>query len=175
MPLAEPMVTEQPRCGMLRSSQHADDQPESPAMDTTTPLDAAMDRRRIELGYEWGDIASQAGVSTAFLRGLRKGGKGARDLTKAKLEDALQWKRGSIDIVLAGGQPTPADNPIPTLGDLLVQRGIMRPDELTPLEDIRDPAILDVLAQDEMTDQARDDFLRAYMLTRRRVFETPSR
>lgn len=138
-------------------------------METTTPLDAAMNRRRVELGLEWDDLAKHGEVSDSFLRGFRKGRKGARDLTKAKLEDALKWRRGSIDAILAGGQPEPADE-IPTIGELLVQHGVLTEDKLTDLEDHRDAKVVELLASDDMTTQAAADFLKLYMLMRRKVF-----
>ncbi|MBO4275090.1 helix-turn-helix domain-containing protein [Microbispora triticiradicis] len=152
---------------MLRSSQRANTPPESPPMQTATPLDAAMDSRRLELGLSWDDLANRAGVSTAFLREYRKGRKGARDLTKALLEEALKWKRGSLDVVAAGGQPEPAD---PTIGELLVQYGVITEAELTPLEDIRDDKVVELLGRDDMTERAAADFLESYMLMRRKLF-----
>lgn len=170
MAIAELVQTDQQCCDMLRSSQRDSNRPETPAMETTTPLGEAMNQRRIELGLSWDQIADKAQVSTAFLREYRKGRKGARDLTKALLEDALKWRRGSLDAIAAGGQPEPADE-IPTIGELLVQHGVLTEAELTPLEDIRDAKVVELLASDDMTDKAAADFLKLYMLMRRRVFE----
>ncbi|NJP24397.1 hypothetical protein FLW53_09315 [Microbispora sp. SCL1-1] len=152
---------------MLRTSER-NHRPET-TVETTTPLDATMNARRIELGLSWDEIAAKAGVSTAFLREYRKGRKGARDLTRALLEDALKWKRGSLDALAAGGQPEPADE-IPTIGELLVQHGVATEDELTDLEDHRDAKVMEVLAADDMTPQAAADFLKLYMLLRRKAF-----
>lgn len=167
MTIATLMATDQQRCGMLRTSQRAH-RPETP-VETTTPLDAAMNARRIELGLSWDEIAAQAGVSTAFLREYRKGRKGARDLTKALLEDALKWKRGSLEELAAGGHAEPADE-IPTIGELLVQYGVVTEDELTDLEDHRDAHVVELLGRDDMTDKAAADFLKVYMVMRRRIF-----
>lgn len=161
-------ATEQRSYGMFRSACPTDSRPETP-VETTTPLDAAMNKRRVELGLEWDDLAKHGEVSDSFLRGFRKGRKGARDLTKAKLEDALKWQRGSIDAILAGGQPEPADE-IPTIGELLVRHGVIAEDELTELEDIRDDHVVELLASEDMTEQAARDFLTIYMTMRRRIF-----
>lgn len=71
-------------------------------------LDLAMDARRLSLNLEWRDLAKAAGVSYETLRALRRAGNAA-PLTKRRVEDALHWTPGSIDAVLAGGQPTPAE------------------------------------------------------------------
>ena len=69
-------------------------------------LDLAMDARRLSLNLEWRDLAKAAGVSYETLRALRRAGNAA-PLTKRRVEEALRWKPGSVDAVLAGGQPTP--------------------------------------------------------------------
>jgi hypothetical protein len=69
-------------------------------------LDLWMDRRRSELGLRWEDVAERAdGVTTQTLREIRGGRRKARSLTKAAIERALQWTPGSIDSILAGGEP----------------------------------------------------------------------
>lgn len=72
-------------------------------------LDAAMDRRRLELGLRWRDVALRAGASDQALRDIRRGRTSPRALTVRKLEEALEWRAGSVSAVLGGGQPTPAD------------------------------------------------------------------
>lgn len=86
-------------------------------------LDLAMDARRLSLNLEWRDLAKAAGVSYETLRALRRAGNAA-PLTKRRVEEALHWTPGSIDEVLAGGQPTLAIPPSPTSDDV---------DELTAL------------------------------------------
>ncbi|MEV6035958.1 hypothetical protein AB0L65_32715 [Nonomuraea sp. NPDC052116] len=72
--------------------------------DRTQHLADLMERRRIALHLRWDDVAEAAGISAAFLRKIRSG-TGARPLTMAKLEAALNWAPGSIDAILAGGEP----------------------------------------------------------------------
>lgn len=168
--LSLPIATEQPCCGNVRSELPAH-RPTGRPMDTTTRLADEMDRRRVELGFEWEDICRIAEVSSTFLRKFRRGATGARPLTKARIEDALQWERGSIDAVQAGGAPTPATTPHkPTLGELLVARGLAKPGDLTPVEDITDPGIAEVLALDDLTDDEKNTFLLGYAEQRRRIF-----
>lgn len=71
-----------------------------------------MNERRLQLGMEWKDVATKTGVSYETLRNLRLGKRKASELTIRRLEDALQWKHGSIDAILAGGDPTPAEQDI---------------------------------------------------------------
>lgn len=71
-------------------------------------LDLAMDARRLSLNLEWRDLAKEAGVSYETLRALRRAGTAAA-LTKRRVEDALHWAPGSIDAVLAGGDPMPTE------------------------------------------------------------------
>lgn len=59
------------------------------------------------------DVQGAGGPSTATLR-LIEGGKHKdfRDGTGSDLEKAIQWMPGSIDNVLAGGDPTPVRRPV---------------------------------------------------------------
>jgi chromosome segregation ATPase len=67
-------------------------------------LDAAMERRRLELNLEWRDIAGRGGLAYETLRALRRTGR-ASSLSKRRAEAGLGWTAGSIDAVLAGGEP----------------------------------------------------------------------
>ncbi|MEU6709900.1 hypothetical protein ABZ897_00360 [Nonomuraea sp. NPDC046802] len=81
--------------------------------DRTQHLAELMEQRRLALRLEWNEVAVAAGISAAFLRKIRSG-TSARPLTIAKLEAALNWAPGSIDSILAGGEPT--DLSAPTTG-----------------------------------------------------------
>ena len=72
-------------------------------------LDAALDARRIDLDLSWKDLAATARTSEPTLRAFRSGARRPTGLTQRRLEDALGWESGSIDAVLDGGQPTPAE------------------------------------------------------------------
>lgn len=75
--------------------------PQTPAQ----RLDLALDDRRIELGLTWGQVADRVGRSEEMIRRFRNTGTGSRE-TKAGLERALGWTKGSVDAVLKGGRPS---------------------------------------------------------------------
>lgn len=66
-----------------------------------------LDERRAELRLRWRDVAEQAGITVEGLRTLRIGTGRIRSTTKRGLEDALRWRPGSIDRILADGDPEP--------------------------------------------------------------------
>ncbi|GAA2092541.1 hypothetical protein GCM10009780_37320 [Actinomadura alba] len=70
-----------------------------------------MDARRLELGLTWDQVAALSGVHRETLRTIRRGTGDIRSLTKSGIEKALQWAAGSIDAILAGGDPTPIEPP----------------------------------------------------------------
>jgi len=57
----------------------------------------------------WREVSTAAGMSYEGLRAIRKGDRHPNAVTRGRIEDALHWTPGSIDAVLAGGQPTPAE------------------------------------------------------------------
>lgn len=67
----------------------------------------ALDRRRLELGWRWRDIADRAGVSPETLRRLRQRGlaAGTDALTITRIERAVGWQQGSIQAIEQGGEP----------------------------------------------------------------------
>jgi len=147
--------------------------------DITAPTKLAhvMNERRVELRMRWDEIATAAKITTAHLRKFRSGEAGVSDLTKARLEDALGWQPGSVDALLAGGNPTPAQGgPQPptrrskTLGDILVERGLRTPDELTKSDDIVDPLVRELLERPSFDDAFKDKWLSDYSTMRRKVF-----
>jgi hypothetical protein len=66
-----------------------------------------MDERRAELQLTWNEVAEKAGITREGLRRTRVGTGHIRSLTKHGIEKALAWERGSVDTILAGGEPTP--------------------------------------------------------------------
>lgn len=74
-----------------------------------------MDKRRVDLRLHWADVAERADVTTETLRQVRRGSQDIRALTRAAIEEGLQWERGSIDAILAGGDPTPLSEPEPVV------------------------------------------------------------
>lgn len=68
-----------------------------------------MDSRRVDLALRWADVAAMSGVSTETLRQARQGPGAIRPLTKRGIERALQWEAGSVNRILAGGEPVPVN------------------------------------------------------------------
>jgi|SRR6266508_2654417 len=75
-----------------------------------TRLDDALERRRVELRMSWRDVTREAGMSNEGLRAIRRGERRPTAVTKARIEHALRWATGSIDAILAGGEPTPVND-----------------------------------------------------------------
>jgi transcriptional regulator with XRE-family HTH domain len=74
-------------------------------------LDLAMTKRSLDVKKRWVQIAKEAGVSTAALGAIRRGEYRPSPHTARGIEDALEWEPGSIDAILAGGQPKPKRTP----------------------------------------------------------------
>lgn len=71
-----------------------------------TPLDLAMTERSLHVRKRWVDIAREAAITTSALSAIRRGEYRPSAHTARALEDALRWEHGSIDAILAGGEPT---------------------------------------------------------------------
>ena len=77
-------------------------------------LAGLMDERRLELRLTWQDVAERGGISLRALANARTGDAEIRPLTQAGIEGGLQWERGSVARILAGGDPLPlGDVPAP--------------------------------------------------------------
>lgn len=62
-------------------------------------LDQAMNVRRLQLGLTWDDLADKAGITSAGLRAIRSGKNRGRELTRRKIDAALQWEAGTLDAI----------------------------------------------------------------------------
>lgn len=77
-------------------------------------LGRLMDERRLNLGLDWQDVASLAGISTKTLYNARvPGAPLPAPRTRRKIEDVLRWQPGSIERVHGGGDPEPLPVPVP--------------------------------------------------------------
>lgn len=65
-------------------------------------LDEAMNTRRLHLSMTWDDLAEKAGITSAGLRAIRGGKNRGRELTRRKLDAALQWEAGTVDAIFEG-------------------------------------------------------------------------
>lgn len=66
-----------------------------------------MERRRVELGLRWKDVATAGGISYEAVRAVRHGDTDLRALTKRGIDVGLQWVPGSVQSILEGGKPVP--------------------------------------------------------------------
>lgn len=76
--------------------------------------DGAMNRRRLDLGMTWREVAAAAGISYETLRAVRKGDTAGGELTLSSIERALRWAPGAFAAVDAGQAPpvlSEADDP----------------------------------------------------------------
>ena len=74
---------------------------------TAQRLDALIDRRRLDCGLRWKDVATEVGVTPQTLLEARKG-KQLSDLTSAGIERFMGWAPGSVRRVLNGDDPLAA-------------------------------------------------------------------
>lgn len=58
-----------------------------------------MNVRRLQLGLTWDDVADKAGITSAGLRAIRSGKNRGRELTRRKIDAALQWEAGTLDAI----------------------------------------------------------------------------
>lgn len=92
-------------------------------MTDATRLSEAMERRRLELRMKWTQVAERADLSQAGLGAIRRGERSPSPLTRARIEHALEWAPGSVDAILAGGDPiTSAAGVSDVVRELLAER-----------------------------------------------------
>lgn len=71
---------------------------------TAQRLDTLIDRRRLDRGLRWKDVADEVGVTQQTLLEARKG-RQLSDLTASGIERFMEWQPGSVHRVLDGGDP----------------------------------------------------------------------
>lgn len=86
-------------------------------------------RRRRELGLSVSAAARAAHIDRATWAGMERSGRRTEAYNYAGIERALAWEPGSVDQILAGGEPTPVSRrpatqePIPDLDlDVEIER-----------------------------------------------------
>ncbi|MGI5274663.1 helix-turn-helix domain-containing protein [Nonomuraea sp. CA-218870] len=158
-------------------------------MDTKTGdwqrLGRYVKERREQLRLTQHAVTVRGGPSVATVRNIEAAtAERYRGSTFTQLEDALGWERGSVDAILRGGDPTPLpagqlppEEPHPptpvrkTLGDVLVARGLRRPDELVLSDDVVDPLVEELLSSTAFDEDFKDHWLSSYSTMRRQIFE----
>lgn len=73
----------------------------------TTQLAEEMERRRVKIGREWQEVASDAGMTAGHLLKIRQGKVPITDKAARGIERGLKWQERSIDDILNDGNPTP--------------------------------------------------------------------
>ena len=68
-----------------------------------------MERRRLDLGLTWREAAEAGSISYEVIRAIRNGNGQIRPLSKRGIEVGLHWEGGSVDRILAGGDPVPVE------------------------------------------------------------------
>ncbi|MEV5710076.1 hypothetical protein [Actinoallomurus sp. NPDC052274] len=127
----------------------------------TTRIGKLIDQRRRELGYaRWRDLADAAGVSHETIRKIRRGIRDATThgtLTESKLEDALQWARGSLQTIDEGGEPTRVHPTLPIPFDW--------PSPPEASEGLREPGIPAEVSARGLAPYAREMYERLTLVT----------
>lgn len=107
-------------------------------------LDRAMEERRLALRMSWAQLARSADISPQALRSMRRGEYRPSRLTARALDEALEWELGSVEAILAGGEPVlergQVVKPSP-LGELI--EGARRRTDLGSLAEAEEAAIVD--------------------------------
>lgn len=67
-----------------------------------------MEERCLDLGLTWRDVARRSGLSYESIRALRAGPGRIRRLSARKIDRAFEWRPGSVESILNGGEPTPS-------------------------------------------------------------------
>lgn len=68
-------------------------------------LGELVNRRRTSLGLSLSEAARRAGVMRVTWTGIEQRATDAEDYTLTKVEQVLEWEPGSVQAVLAGGEP----------------------------------------------------------------------
>lgn len=66
-----------------------------------------MERRRLDLGLTWREVAEAGSISYEVIRAIRHGNGQIRPLSGRGIEVGLKWEAGSVQAVLGDGDPTP--------------------------------------------------------------------
>lgn len=87
--------------------------------DSRKRLAEKMDLRRAELRLKWKGVAELANVDESTLHRVRTNKIALSIDVKTRIEQALEWKTGSVDAILADQEPTPKEPPPPVKPMLL--------------------------------------------------------
>ncbi len=66
-----------------------------------------MERRRLDLGLTWREVAEAGNISYEVIRAIRHGNGQIRPLSKRGIEVGLHWESGSVQAILDDSDPVP--------------------------------------------------------------------
>ena len=66
-----------------------------------------MERRRLDLGLTWREVAEAGNISYEVIRAIRNGNGQIRPLSKRGIEVGLKWAAGSVQAILDDNDPMP--------------------------------------------------------------------
>lgn len=101
-------------------------------------LAALMEERRTQLRMRWQDVAEAGRVSLKAIHAARTGTAAIRPLTQRGIEDGLRWAPGSVEDILAGGEPRDADDSRRPGQELIERRASLLPRYRSRAEFARD-------------------------------------
>jgi len=64
-----------------------------------------MERRRLDLGLTWREVAEAGNISYEVIRAIRNGNGQIRPLSGRGIEVGLKWEAGSVQAILDDGDP----------------------------------------------------------------------
>ncbi len=143
------------------------------------------------------DMYAKGGPSVATIRTLEVGEQaGYRNRTYFQIEESLGWAAGSVDRILAGGEPKPHtdardvptrdDSATPslvtelraralaegrTVGEVLAGLGLDAGELAIPEQQPEDPIIAAIEADEYVTREQKDRLIQIYLDRRAEVFE----
>lgn len=126
---------------------HPDDAEETP--DQRARLATAIESRRLELGLSARAAATAASIARGTWDSAENGSRRTLKSNYAAIERALKWAPGSIQNILNGGNPTPADpGPITLAATATLSSATS------------DEAIIRVMNSPDLDDQAKAKIMR---------------
>jgi len=88
-----------------------------------------MERRRLDLGLTWREVAEAGNISYEVIRAIRNGNGQIRPLSKRGIEVGLHWEPGSVQRIEDGGDPVNALPAVAPPGPALVPEPSPEPAE----------------------------------------------
>lgn len=114
-------------------------------------LAALMNKRRLQLGMRWREVAQRAGMTEQNLIKIRKGTISVTEDAAAGIERALRWQPGSVFAILAGDDPVPRSSGLPMDPDSRMHRATIlnaTPEQLVEMRQVVEDVLGGAVAND---------------------------